>query len=261
MTLPLLQMMGLFMLGWLAASGLSLLSTPVFAEPPATVVPLPQTEPWWFERHETVLRRVRQGGVDLVFIGDSITHGWEDAGRHIWHARYGHRRALNLGFNGDRTEHVLWRLTHGELDGLTPKVAVVMIGTNNSGARSDPPGETAAGIHTIVTTLRARLPETKVLLLGVFPRGAAADDHLHQLNAAINTRLGDEADNQFVFYLDLSSHFLDSDGQVSPNLMPDLLHPNEAGYRRWADGMEDILRTLLGEKDRANFDFGTGSGR
>ena len=84
------------------------------------VVPVPQTESWWTERHERALAHVRQGRVDLLFIGDSITQGWEDQGRRVWEAYYGHRHAVNLGFNGDCTEHVLWRLQHGELAGIAP---------------------------------------------------------------------------------------------------------------------------------------------
>ena len=147
---------------------------------PAAAVPVPQTESWWSARHEHALARIRQGEVDLLLIGDSITRGWADEGRRIWDAYYGRRRAVNLGFNGDRTEHVLWRLDHGEIDGIDPKLVIVMIGTNNTGARHDPPEETAAGIQAILTTLRTRLPGTKILLLGVFPRSASADDPLRR---------------------------------------------------------------------------------
>jgi lysophospholipase L1-like esterase len=214
---------------------------------PAAVVPVPQTASWWTARHEHTLARIHQGGVNLLLIGDSITQGWADEGRRIWDAYYGRRRAVNLGFNDDRTEHVLWRLEHGEIEGIAPKLAVVMIGTNNTGARHDPPEETAAGIQAILTTLRKGLPGTKILLLGVFPRSPSADDPLRRLNAAINDRLRACADNQQVFFLDLSRHFLDDRGRLSQDLMPDYLHPSERGYQVWADGMEDVIRNLLGE--------------
>ena len=214
---------------------------------PEAVVPVPQTKPSWTTRHEQILGRIRQGEVDLLLIGDSITHGWEDVGRRIWDKYYGHRRAVNLGFGGDRTEHVLWRLNHGEVEGITPKLAVVLIGTNNTGARHDPPEETAAGIQAILTTLRTRLPSTKILLLGVFPRSASVDDPLRRLNVAINDHLRAHADNQQVFFLDLSRYFLDDHGRLSQNLMPDYLHPNERGYQVWADGTEDMIRKLLDE--------------
>ncbi|MBX9658958.1 MAG: acetylglucosamine-6-sulfatase [Nitrospiraceae bacterium] len=211
------------------------------------IVPAPQTADWWMPQHERNVARVRQGPVDLLMIGDSITQGWNDEGRRVWERYYAHRRAVNLGFNSDRTEQVLWRLQHGEIDGIHPKVAVVMIGTNNSGTRNDPPEETAAGVEAIVTLLRAKLPETKILLLGIFPRGATATDSLRRLNRAINDRLRGLADGQHVHYLDLGHLFLDRDGRLKRDLMPDLLHPNEQGYQVWAEGMEAQLKVLLGE--------------
>ena len=211
------------------------------------IVPAPQTADWWMPQHERNLARVRQGSVDLLMIGDSITQGWSDEGRRVWERYYAHRRAVNLGFNSDRTEQVLWRLQHGEIDGLHPKAAVVMIGTNNSGTREDPPEETAAGVKAIVTLLRARLPETKILLLGIFPRGSTANDSLRRLNSTINDRLRGFADGQHIHYLDFTHLFLDRDGRLKRDLMPDLLHPNEQGYRVWAEGMEAQLKTLLGE--------------
>ena len=199
--------------------------TQVLDRRPAAVVPVPQTESWWPTQHEHTLTRIRQGDVDLLLIGDSITQGWADEGRRIWDAYYGRRHAVNLGFIGDCTEHVLWRLDHGEIDGIAPKLAVVMIGTNNTEARHNPSVATAAGIRAILTTLRTRLPGTKILLLGVFPRSASADDPLRRLNAAINDRLPAYADNRHIFFLDLSRHFLDDRGRLSEVLMPDYLHP------------------------------------
>lgn len=215
---------------------------------PAAVVPIPRDESWWISQHKQIRARIHQGGVDLLFIGDSITQGWDDAqGRRVWDTYYGHRRAVNLGFYGDSTEHVLWRLDHGEIEGIAPKLAVVMIGTNNTGTRRDPPEDTAVGIQAILTTLRTQLPGTKILLLAVFPRGASSDDPLRRLNAAINDRLRPYADHQQVFFLDLSPRFLDDQGRLSEKLMPDYLHPNERGYQVWADGMEKLIREILGE--------------
>jgi beta-glucosidase len=228
-------------------AGAQLNLTPVLDHKPAAVVPVSRTESWWTTQHEDTLARIRQGEVDLLMIGDSITQGWADEGRRIWDTYYGRRRAVNLGFNGDGTEHVLWRLDHGEIEGIAPKLVVVMIGTNNTGTRHDPPEETAAGIQAILTTLHARLPGTKILLLGVFPRSASGDDLFRRLNAAINDRIRHYADNQQVFFLDLSPRFLDSGGRLAQDLMPDYLHPSERGYQVWADGMEDMIRKLLGE--------------
>ena len=220
---------------------------PAFDRTSTAVIPVPQTTSWWATQHEHTLARIRQGGVDLLMIGDSITQGWSDEGRHVWNTYYGHRRAVNLGVNGDCTEHVLWRLNHGEIDGIAPKLAVVMIGTNNTSARRDPPEETAAGIQAILSTLRARLPNTRILLLGVFPRSASADAPLRQVNVAINKLIHTYANNQQIFFLDLNRHFLDDHERLSQHLMPDYLHPNEHGYRVWADGMEEMLTRLLDE--------------
>lgn len=236
---PLLVILGIT----LALSPLSL----VRDRTPAAMVPIPQTDAWWITQHEHALARIRQANIDLVMIGDSITQGWGNEGRRVWDTYYGHRRAVNLGFNGDRTEHVLWRLDHGEIDGISPKLVVVMIGTNNTGAHHDPPEETAAGIHAILTTLRTRLPAAKILLLGLFPRTASADDPIRLINGAVNDHLRTYADNQHIFFMDLSLHFLDVRGHLSQDLMPDFVHPNEHGYQVWADGMEDMIKRLLGE--------------
>lgn len=207
----------------------------------------PQPEAWWTERHERTVARIRQGHVDLLFIGDSITQGWEEDGRPVWNAFYQHRHAANLGYNGDQTDNVLWRLQNGELDGITPKLAVVMIGTNNATRREDPPEETAAGIQAILTTLRTRLPDTKILLLAVFPRGFSADDRLRRVNQAVNEQLPAFADERQVFFLNLNRRFLDDNGRLPEEMMPDALHPGERGYRVWAEGMEDTIKKLMGE--------------
>ena len=210
-------------------------------------VPAPQVASWWAERHARAVARIQQGHVDLLFIGDSITQGWEEEGRQVWDTYYGRRRAVNLGFNSDQTDNVLWRLQHGELDGINPKLAVVMVGTNNATRREDPPEETAAGIQAILTTLRTRLPQTKILLLAVFPRGQSANDPLRRVNQAVNERLRTFADQRQVFFLDLGPPFLDQAGRLSEDVMPDALHPSERGYRLWAEGMEDLVKQLMHE--------------
>lgn len=240
---PLLRCLTFWLVTTLSFLGPALVS----AEQMKAVLAVPQTEDWWSDRHERVLSHVRRGSVDLLFIGDSITQGWEEDGRRVWDAYYGRRQAVNLGFNSDQTDNVLWRLQHGEIDGITPKLAIVMIGTNNTTMREDPPEHTAAGIQAILTTLRTRLPQTKVLLLAVFPRGASADDPHRLVNQAVNERLRAFADQRHVFFLDLGSRFLDKAGRLSVDVMPDFLHPNEHGYRLWAEGMDDLVKTLLGE--------------
>ena len=203
---------------------------------------------WWMPRHKEKLaaRKSRQQ-IDLIMIGDSITHGWEGGGRKVWGQYYAQRHALNLGFSGDRTEHVIWRLQHGEVDGISPKLAVLMIGTNNAGHRQDKPDDTAAGVKAIINELRDRLPQTKVLLLAVFPRGRDANDPLRKLNDATNGILAGYSDKERVFYLDINAEFLEDNGELPNSIMPDLLHPNEQGYEIWAKAMEPMVQKLMGE--------------
>lgn len=209
------------------------------------LLPERRMDTWWIARHEEILARVYSETFDLVFIGDSITQGWEGTGRAVWDRYYTPRRTLNLGFNGDRTEHVLWRLQHGELDGQTPRLVVVMIGTNNTGTREEPADDTVAGIQAIVGLLRERIPAARVLVLGVFPRSDDPEDPLRRLNAKVNRRLPSLVDEDTSVFLDLGRHFLDEDGRLLRQLMPDGLHPSEEGYQVWAEAMEATLQKLL----------------
>ncbi len=126
---------------------------------------------WWTLRNDAVNERVKQGDVDLLLIGDSITHGWENAGKKYWEKYYAPRKAVNMGFSGDRTQHVLWRLDHGHLEGISPKLAVLMIGTNNSNRDDNTAEEIGDGIITICKRIRTKCPKTKILILAIFPRG------------------------------------------------------------------------------------------
>lgn len=211
---------------------------------------------WWPHRHadklterDKIVSENRQ--LQLVFVGDSITHGWE--GKAMWAERYAPRGAFNIGFSGDRTEHVLWRLgvtsgsINNEIAGLNPKLFVVMIGTNNTGHRQDPPEATATGIEQIVDRLLELAPESKVLLLAVFPRGATADDPLRKINDGVNELIAKLGERDRVEFLDIGDVFLDDDGVLPKSVMPDLLHPNEAGYKLWADAIEPHVARLLGE--------------
>jgi arylsulfatase A-like enzyme/lysophospholipase L1-like esterase len=201
-------------------------------------------EDWWRDRQSAVNAQAREGNVDLAFIGDSITQGWEGAGKEIWQERFAPLKPINLGFSGDRTEHVIWRLTHGNLANIQPKVAVLMIGTNNTGHSMQDPQEVAQGVEQILAILQQRTPETKVLLLGIFPRGKTPYDPMRLNNVAINQWARRLADGQRVHYLDVSSAFLADDGMLSEEIMPDLLHLNTEGYRRWADAIAPKLDEL-----------------
>lgn len=212
---------------------------------PDTTTPVARENDWWGTRHQAMNDRVKQGNVDLIMIGDSITDFWERAGKEIWAKYYAHRNAVNLGIRGDRTQHVLWRLANGNLDGISPKLAVLMIGTNNSGANT--PDEIAEGVEAIVTLLRERLPETKVLVLAIFPRGPNDDDPKRQTNQKANERIAKLADGDMVLYMDLADRFLKPDGTLTKDVMPDLLHLTPASYRVWAEAIEPVVAEVLGD--------------
>jgi lysophospholipase L1-like esterase len=199
----------------------------------------------WLERHNAMNARVKQGNVDLLFIGDSITQRWQGTGNKTWVKYYGKRNAVNLGISGDRTGHVLWRLDHGNIDGISPKLAVIMIGTNNSGENT--PEQTAEGIAAIVGKLRAKLPQTKILLLGIFPRGADDKDPPRQVNMKTNAFIAKLADEKTVFYMDISDKFLRPDRTLSEDAMPDLVHPGMKGYAIWAAAIEPLVAKVLGD--------------
>jgi beta-glucosidase len=214
----------------------------------SAVQPLPRTDQWWQDRQKLLNERAREGGeqVKLIFIGDSITQGWEGEGKAVWQRYYAHRNAVNLGIGGDRTQHVLWRLDHGNLDGLKPKAAVVMIGTNNSNGEDHTPGQIVDGVAAIVRKLREKLPETKVLLLAIFPRQenfGAQRGKLLQVNQVLR-RL---ADDQGVFWNDLGHRFVNSEGLIPREWMPDYLHLSAKGYEIWAEAIEDQLAALIGD--------------
>lgn len=205
---------------------------------------------WWMPRHEAKLLEISQmEKVDLVFLGDSITHAWEDKGEQVWQQHYSKRNALNLGFSGDRTENVLWRLQNGEVSGIDPKLLILMIGTNNTGHRQDTPEETALGIQHILERLKSQLPNTKVLLLAIFPRGASIDDPLRKINDGINAIIKDYDDGKRVHYLDINHLFVDENGNLSQSVMQDLLHPNNDQYKVWADAIEPKIKLLMAEND------------
>lgn len=209
------------------------------------IKPVPR-EGGWMKRHESFNERVKKGNVDLIFIGDSITQGWEGAGKGVWAEKYTPRNAVNLGIGGDRTQHVLWRLENGNIEGIKPKLAVIMIGTNNSGTNTSE--QIAEGITAIVQKLRDKLPETKILLLAIFPRGADDNDARRKVNAGANEIVAKLADGKMVEYLDIGPKFLDENRVLSKEVMPDLLHLNPAAYKTWADSIEEHVARMMDEK-------------
>lgn len=213
--------------------------------PRPALIPATRSTPTnWLARHEGFVAEAKRGGVDILFLGDSITDLWRGRGRNVWNHTYAPRHAANFGIGGDRTQHVLWRIEHGELDGIHPKVTVLMIGTNNS--KSDPPQDIADAIRKILDDIQAKLPETKILLLAIFPRNKPQDtDAQLETIHEVNKRIAHFADGKRVVYLDIGPKFLGPDGKVPAEIMPDYLHPSQKGYQIWADAMEPTLAELL----------------
>ena len=218
------------------------------------VIPVPRVG-GMTNRQEFVLKRAKEapGDYDIEFIGDSITQGWEGNGSNVWNQFYGHRKVINMGVSGDRTEHVLWRFEHGQLDGIKAKVAIVMIGTNNSNKNKDGTDtytdlDILEGVTAIVDQIRTRQPDTKIILNGIFPRGKTFNPQRGRL-LEINQALAKLDDGQNIFFVDLGSQLIEKDGSISKTL-PDggALHPGELGYTIWANANEPKIKELLGEK-------------
>jgi lysophospholipase L1-like esterase len=226
-----------------------------------SILPVPGTAPWWVQRHAELVARIKQGNVNLLFVGDSITHQWEYSfptePEHnylpIWQEFYGDRNAVNLGMKGDETQAVLWRLSNGELEGISPKAAVVMIGTNNTSRHKDwTPVRTLNGILADVEYMHRRLPNTKILLLGIFPSTisplkSATDETINGLLRSVYSG------SSYVTFMDIGNVFR-KDGAVDGSLFYEkngkYQHPNAAGQRKWAEAIEPTLSQMLGDKNK-----------
>jgi lysophospholipase L1-like esterase len=219
----------------------SLCSRATLAQGDSTTEPAPR-QGAWLQMHEAFLDRAKNGPIDLLFLGDSITEGWRHGGKAVWERFYAPRNAANFGIGGDRTQHVLWRLEHGEADGIHPKVIVLMIGTNNVGTNTT--DEIADGVTAIVKKLREKLPETKILLLAIFPRDENPSARRERLQV-VNQKISKLDDGKIVKYLDIGPKLLEPDGTISTRIMPDFLHLNSHGYRIWADAIEPTLWSML----------------
>jgi lysophospholipase L1-like esterase len=192
----------------------------------------------WKQRHEANVKKPKDA--ELVFVGDSITEGWGNNA--VWQKHY--PKAMNLGIGGDTTQNVLWRLENGEVEGLAPKVVVVMIGTNNFGLNGDPPKDVVRGVVAVVQSLRKKLPKAKVLLLGIFPRDANPKAGIRDSIKKVNEEIARLDDKKNVRFLDIGAKFLAPDGSIAKEVMPDALHLSEKGYEIWADAMNPLLGEL-----------------
>ena len=196
------------------------------------------------DRHAQFLERSKQGDVDLVFLGDSITDRWPRVGESSW-LKLAPYKPVNFGIEGDCTEHLLWRLEHGELDGITPKVVVVLIGSNNVFYFENETAEwTARGIEKIVAVIQKRARTSKVLLLGIFPRDEK-DSRVRRAITAVNREIQRLDDGEHVRFADIGAQFLDGDGNIPADIMSDKVHLSAKGYEIWYRALESILPEML----------------
>jgi len=202
---------------------------------------------WWKKRWDAKYKEAGSNEVKdtkVVFLGDSITQAWEDGGKKAWDKHFAPLGALNWGFSGDRTEHQIWRLQNGDVQRVNPEVAVILIGTNNTGHDQRPAEDTAKGIRRILDDLAWKWPETEVVLMSVFPRGADTEDPLRKINDEINEKVKAFADGERVHLLDINDKFLDKDGNLSKDIFPDLLHLAPAAYDIWAEALAEKFKEL-----------------
>jgi len=207
------------------------------------------------KKHGEFLARGKAGPIGVLMLGDSITANWTKA-PHVYERYYGKWEPANFGIGGDQTQHVIWRIENGELDGIHPKVVVLLLGTNNSLSHTGE--EIAAADKKIIELIRAKIPETKVLLLAIFPRGPRRDgqgvvsesqtaDAAKRMAviATANALLAQLDDGANVRFLDVGHVFLRQDGKIPWQIMPDQLHPTAAGYQLWAEAMQPLLTAMM----------------
>jgi lysophospholipase L1-like esterase len=209
------------------------------------------------KRHEGFLEVAKKGDIDILFMGDSITDGWRSpkSGKPVFDKYFVPLKTANFGIGGDKTQGVLWRMDHGELEGYTPKLMMLMIGTNNIGGvkkdgttTGNTAQEIAEGIKAIVDKFRGKFPQAKVLLLAVFPRNVSPDSAQRAAVNNINKIIAKFDDGKFVRYLDIGNKFLEKDGTLPKEIMPDALHPNLRGYEIWAEAVVPTINEMLGKK-------------
>jgi lysophospholipase L1-like esterase len=213
-----------------------------------TYQPCPNSEKeGWLERHEKKIQQAQdtEQHIQIAFLGDSITQAWEDRGKREWTKYYAPYGAINLGFGGDRTEHLLWRILNGALDNLSPKLIVLLIGTNNTGHRMDNADDTASSIACIIDQVHTRLPEAKILLHAILPAGELADDPVRLRNNEINALIKPLSSYSYISWCDLSHLFTDDRGTIPESVMKDFLHPNVLQYKHWGEALATEIEKLL----------------
>jgi lysophospholipase L1-like esterase len=215
--------------------------------PAPNTATIPSLAPMFQQKHQANLEVAKQGDVDLLFMGDSITDFWRNtegnfAGKPVLDKYFGNLKVANFGIAGDTTQGVLYRLQNGEGQGFSPKAVMLMIGTNNTGRNTA--AEIAEGVGAVVLEMQKDFPKARILLLGIFPRGAASDP-VRATVIAINTIIARLHDSQRVTYLDIGPKFLDTGGNIPKDVMSDGLHPTTKGYEIWAEAVREPLASLL----------------
>ena len=223
--------------------------------PAEPVVRLPTSDPAkperpneeWRLRHAERVADVKSHAdqLDLLFVGDSITGGWLNIGQAVWEKEFAPLHAANIGIGGSQTQHVLWQLENGAIDGINPRVVVLMIGVNHLLASpSHQTADIARGISTVVAKLREKLPQTKIILLGTFPKDRISDSPDRLKIQQLNSLMAALDDGCGVRFFDLTSKFLGADGSLSPDVSPDGVHLSPMGYQIWADALTPIIRGM-----------------
>lgn len=224
-----------------------------FAEPTAemeSVTPIAAKtngEKWWngnCERIDADIKKM-EGKIDVAFVGDSITARWRDSEN--WKKHWGAYRAVNMGIGGDQTQHVLWRLQNGDLEGYEAKLFVVMIGTNNMWSKDPSPAEAAAGVKAVIDLIQSKQPKAKILLMSILPNGPKPNpgrDKRMEVNQLIAKFAGGSVE-----YMDISAKYLEADGSISKDVMHDFLHLAPKGYDIWAGAISGKVKEIVGASD------------
>jgi lysophospholipase L1-like esterase len=193
---------------------------------------------WWQNRHQAIIN-TDKSNIDILFLGDSITQRWEDEGLDIWLQNFGENQALNMGFSGDKVQHLLWRISNGELENISPKITFLLIGTNNSQEKTAI--QIADGINKNIKQIIQKLPETKLIVFKIFPRGPE-NSLLREVTNQASEIVAKAVDNKKVFYIDINEHFLDINSNIPIDVMHDGLHLTSHGYEIWANTISHLLQ-------------------
>lgn len=226
---------------WLTSTSLALTYN-------SAVVPTPRTSPGWEKQFQSNLDRTKAGDAVIIFDGDSITDWWRTKGRKEWEKTFVPYGVANFGIAGDLTQAVLWRLKNGQGKGMHPKLIVLMIGTNNLKWSDNTDEQTAAGVKAVVDEYKRMYPTARILLQGIFPRGETASHPMRARIENINAMIGKLGDGQRVIFLDFGDKFLEPDGTISREVMPDFLHPSARGYEIWAEQILPVVQKVVGKK-------------